>query len=154
MRPRMLVRFAHRYAIVASAYNQKYVEGMVAKAEEELREIEKGVTVERFETPGAFEIPIVVQALAKQHRHDAIIALAVIIQGETDHARLIATSVTDALMRISLETGVPVIHEVLLLKNEQQAIKRCLESEINRGIEAARAAAGAAHVLRQIVHGK
>jgi 6,7-dimethyl-8-ribityllumazine synthase len=63
----------------------------------------------------------------------------VIIEGETAHAALIGHTVTEALMRIMLTTGTPVIHEVPLLANEEQA-SRALEEEINRGTEAARVA--------------
>jgi 6,7-dimethyl-8-ribityllumazine synthase len=64
----------------------------------------------------------------------------VIFKGETGHADLIAASVSDTLCRMSVETLTPVIHGVLLLDNKEQARARCLEEEINRGTEAARAA--------------
>ena len=79
---------------------------------------------------------------------DAIIALGVIIEGDTAHARLIADAVTRSLMDISLAHEVPVIHEVLLVANDEQARRRCIEPEMNRGIEAARAAVGAALALK------
>ena len=84
-------------------------------------------------------------------------ALGVILQGETAHAQHLGQSVTDALQQISLEHGIPVIHAVLSLKNEAQARKRCLEDEINRGTEAARAAIEMANLiadLREIAMGK
>ena len=91
--------------------------------------------------PGAFEIPLIAQEVALRGGVDAIIALGVIIEGETQHAALVARAVTDALQQVSLAQHVPVIHEVLLLKNEEQARARCLGEEINRGTEAARTAA-------------
>ena len=93
-----------------------------------------------YEVPGAFEIPLVVQEVAARGGIDAIIALGVIIEGETAHAALIARTVTDSLQRIALTQRLPVIHEVLLVKNEEQARARCLGPEFNRGMEAARVA--------------
>ena len=103
-----------------------------------------------FTVPGAFEIPIVVREKARQGNVDAIVALGVILQGETAHAQHLGQVVTQALQQISLEHGVPVIHAVLSLKNEEQARKRCLEDEINRGTEAARAAVEMANLLAKL----
>ena len=72
---------------------------------------------------------------------DAVIALGVIIRGETEHGDLVGASVTDALQNIAVTHGIPVVHEVLLMDNEEQAEARCMGGEINRGAEAARVAA-------------
>jgi 6,7-dimethyl-8-ribityllumazine synthase len=98
-----------------------------------------------FTVPGAFEIPFIVQEIVERDPAErgyvsAIIALGVIIQGETQHARLIGEAVTRSLLELSLRFHVPIIHEVLLLENEAQARARCLEPEVNRGTEAARIA--------------
>ena len=77
-------------------------------------------------------------------------ALGVILQGETPHAQHLGQSVTHALQQISLAHGVPVINAVLSLNNEEQAQKRCLEDEINRGTEAARAAFEMANLLAEL----
>jgi 6,7-dimethyl-8-ribityllumazine synthase len=81
-----------------------------------------------------------VQEIARRGGVDAIIALGVIIEGETAHASHIGKAVTEALMKISLEFRLPIVHEVLSVKNEEQAEKRCLQDELNRGTEAARVA--------------
>jgi 6,7-dimethyl-8-ribityllumazine synthase len=100
-----------------------------------------------YEVPGAFEVPIVVQAVAERGDVDAVIAFGLLMEGETSHAALISHSVTEALMRIGLATGIPVVHEVLVVTTEEQARARCLEDEINRGTEAARVAIHMAHVM-------
>jgi len=126
-------------AIVASQYNDEFVQGLVQNYEEELRQIMPGAQVYRHSVPGSFEIPLVVQELAQGGNFDAIVAFGVIIQGETKHAELIGGAITQALMDCALQYRLPVLHEVLLVKNEEQARLRCLEKDINRGIEAARA---------------
>jgi 6,7-dimethyl-8-ribityllumazine synthase len=128
------------FAIVASQYNSEYVNGLVDHARRELEAISPSFNITSYEVPGAFEIPLVVQEVATRGGVDAIIALGVIIEGETQHAALVAKSVTNALQQVSLAQRIPVIHEVLLVKNEAQAKARCLDEEINRGTEAARCA--------------
>ena len=112
-----------------------------------LEAIAPNTNVHVYEVPGAFEVPLVVQEVAAKGGIDGVIALGVIIQGQTAHAELVARSVTESLQRIALNHRVPVIHEVLLLQNEEQARVRCLEDELNRGTEAARVAMRMAHVM-------
>jgi 6,7-dimethyl-8-ribityllumazine synthase len=138
------------FAIVYGEYNPEFVNGLVDHAEKELREISHGYEIIKFAVPGAFEIPVVVQELASNQSIDAIIALGVIIEGETAHAALIATSVTNSLQQISLAFRLPVVHEVLLVKTAEQAKKRSLEPELNRGTEAARVAAKMVKVLSDV----
>jgi len=139
-RPRQ-IGLRRTFAIVASQYNSEFVNGLVDHARRELEAISNTFNVVTYEVPGAFEIPLVAQEVASRGGVDALIALGVIIEGETQHAALIARSVTDALQQVGLAQRVPVIHEVLLVKNEAQARARCLDEEINRGTEAARTAA-------------
>ncbi len=106
------------------------------------------VSIERV--PGAFEIPVVVRELARQEKADAVIACGVILKGKTDHARNLSRSVTDALQRIAIDHGVPVINAVLSFDNETQARERCFENKINRGTEVARAAVKIADVMSKL----
>jgi 6,7-dimethyl-8-ribityllumazine synthase len=138
------------FVLVASHFNAKYVQGLVTHCSDELRKLSPASSVTLHRVPGAFEIPIVVKKRAGQGNVDAIVALGVILQGETAHAQHLGQVVTQALQQISLEHGVPVIHAVLSLKNDEQARKRCLEDEINRGTEAARAAVEMANLLAKL----
>jgi len=107
--------------------------------------------VEVYHVPGAFEIPVMAAGVAKSARKpDAIICLGLIIKGETNHADHIGEAVTDGLMRISLDTGVPCIHEVLTVKDEAQAQVRCINPETNRGAEAAHTAVELAVALKAL----
>src|SRR5882762_1615866 len=141
-----------RFHIVASQFNAQYVEGLVDHAEKELRSLTSNTKIFIHRVPGSFEIPVVVRELARTKKADAIIACGVIMRGETNHAKNLSRSVTDALQRIAVDYGVPVINVVLSFDNEDQARERCLENTINRGTEAARAAveiAGAMSKLRK-----
>src|SRR5215211_4274103 len=138
------------FHIVASRFNTQYVDGLINHATDELRTLAPNATISLHRVPGSFEIPVVARELAAQNQADAIIACGIILQGETDHAQNLSRSVTDALQRIAIESGVPVINAVLSFHNEKQARARCLENKINRGTEAARAAVEIANVLSEV----
>jgi 6,7-dimethyl-8-ribityllumazine synthase len=139
-----------RLAIVASKYNERYTDALVDAVIEELGEYLPQARVDLVRVPGAFEIPVTVKALIELEDPTVVIALGVIIQGETAHADLVARSVTDGLQQIALDFRRPIIHEVLLLENEAQAEARCFGREQNRGKEAARAAAAMVEVFGEI----
>ena len=138
------------FLIVASEFNGQYVQGLVDHAINELRALAPNATTSLYRVPGAFEIPVVVRELAARNKADAIIACGVILQGETNHAQNLSRSVTDALQRIAVDHGVPVINVVLSFDTEEQAVARCLENKINRGTEAARAAVEIAKVMADV----
>ena len=125
-----------RFALVVSVFNREYTDALLSSAQAAL----KGHELKVMRVPGAFEIPLQVQRFARTKRYDAVLALGVIWQGKTLHAEEILRAVTDALMRISLETDVPVIHEVLAVSTEAEARARCMGVKLNRGHEAAQAA--------------
>ncbi len=135
------------FQIVASQFNAQYVQGLVDHAAEELHELAPEAAIFIHRVPGSFEIPVVVRELARKKEGDAIIACGVIMQGETNHAKNLSSSVTDALQRIAIDHGVPVINVVLSFDNDVQARERCLENRINRGTEGARAAVEIASVM-------
>ncbi len=150
IRPRVATKTSLSLAIVASQYNNTYVQPLIEFATAEINELEPRANVSLVRVPGAFEIPLAVKLVARRKQCDGIIALGVVLQGETAHAELIARSVTEALMRLALEFSVPVIHEVLFLKNEEQAKARCLGPKLNRGLEAARVAVAMARTVKQL----
>jgi 6,7-dimethyl-8-ribityllumazine synthase len=139
-----------KFCIVASQFNAPCVQGLVDHAEKELRDLTRNATIAIHRVPGSFEIPVAVCEIALREKADAIIACGVIMQGETNHAKNLSRSVTDALQRIAVDYGVPVINVVLSFDDETQARERCLENKINRGTEAARAAVEIVNVMSEL----
>ena len=138
------------FPIVAGQFNSTYVQGLIDHFTAELRVLAPAATTTLIQVPGSFEIPVVVRELALRKRADAVIAIGVILKGETNHAENLSRSVTDALQRISVTHGIPVINAVLTFDDEDQARVRCLENEINRGTEAARAAVEISNVISKL----
>jgi len=139
-----------RICIVASKYNEKFTDSLVENAIDELGELIPMARIDLIRVPGAFEIPVAVAVVLDRQEINCIIALGLIIRGDTGHADLVAASVTDALQNLAVSSRIPIIHEVLLVNDEKQAHSRCIGASMNRGREAARAAGGMVDVFSEI----
>jgi 6,7-dimethyl-8-ribityllumazine synthase len=125
-----------RIGIVASRFNQDVTDLLLKGAVEAL--LEAGVTDDHIVTvsvPGAFEIPGTAQVLAA--RVDAVVCLGAVIRGETEHFTYVASGVQQGVVRVSLDTGVPVIFGILTTENLEQALDRAGGELGNKGAEAA-----------------
>ncbi len=140
-----------RFVIVASRFNQRYVDSMLAAARAELRRA-RADSIEVFRVPGAFEIPVVAARLAglRPTPFAAIMCLGVIFRGETTHAQHIGEAVSLALAQLQTARQVPIIHGVYLFENQEQARVRCLDKNHNRGRELARTALEMAALMRTL----
>jgi 6,7-dimethyl-8-ribityllumazine synthase len=139
-----------RICIVASKYNEQFTDALVDNAIEELSNLIPMARIDLIRVPGAFEVPVAVANVLDRQQVNCVIALGLIIRGDTQHADLVAASVTDGLQRIAIDHLVPVIHEVLLVDDEKQAYARCIADSKNRGREAARAAGSIIDVIAEI----
>ena len=140
-----------KFAVVVSRFNSELTEQLAADAIQCLEE--NGVAaadIEKFQVPGAYEIPVVVNELAKSGKYNALIALGVVVEGETPHAQMIGESTGIALLDIAREYSVPVINEIVGTRNWEQAVARCTRSRTSRGWYAAEAAIETANVLKKI----
>lgn len=150
--PRVLGSVRRTFALVASQYNARFVQGLINNTVEEFARLDPAARVTLHQVPGAFEIPLAAQELLLLPNSEiaVVIALGVILQGDTDHADHIARSVTDGLQQLALANRVPVINQVLTCHTEEQAQARCLDKPFNRGIEAARTAISMTQMLTQL----
>src|SRR5207247_4649464 len=125
--PRPIVIDGKRtFIIVASQFNARYVEGLVDHAKQELHVLAPNAAVSVQRVPGAFEIPIVVGELASKGMANALIACGVILKGKTDYGQNLRRSFIDALPRVAIGHGVPVINAVLSFDNATHARDTCL----------------------------
>jgi len=138
------------FGIVAARYNSELVEALLGTVLKQLAAAgvkEKRITVARV--PGSHEVPVVAQWLAQDGKRDCVIALGVLIGGDTNHHEMVGQSVSNALQQVSLATRTPVINGVIVADNLKQAQARCTGS-INRGAEFARAALEMAALKRTL----
>ncbi|MFD0895895.1 6,7-dimethyl-8-ribityllumazine synthase [Luteolibacter ambystomatis] len=139
-----------RICIVASKYNEQYTDALVENTVEELGVLVPQARVDLIRVPGAFEIPVTIANVLDREPPACVIALGLIIRGGTDHADQIATSITQSLQQLAIQSKRPVIHEVLLVNDEKQAYARCIGANLNRGREAARAAASMIDIFMEL----
>ncbi len=136
--------------IVASQYNSEFTDALVENTHEELSELAANAYIDLVRVPGAFEVPAMVEAVMRGEKPECVIALGLIIRGQTSHGDLVADSVTQALQKIAVDHATPIIHEVLLVDDEKQAYARCIGNKLNRGREAARAAVAVTDTFQQL----
>ena len=138
-----------RLAIVASTWHSEICDALLAGARKVATEsgIDNPTVVRVL---GAIEIPVVAQELARSH--DAVVALGVVIRGQTPHFDYVCDAVTQGLTRVSLDESTPVANGVLTTNNEEQALDRAglPDSAEDKGAQATAAALATALTLRDL----
>lgn len=139
-----------RVGIVAARFNAGLVDGLRVRARAVL--IAAGVRekdIVEVRVPGSHEVPWAAQQLAAAKRFDCVLALGVLIGGDTNHHEMVGDSVSHALQQVAIGTGVPVINGVIVTNTMAQARARCV-GKIDRGAEFARAALEMATLRRNL----
>lgn len=139
-----------RIAVVAARFNETLVDTLLARVVAGLRAA--GVKAGRIDVhrvPGSHEVPWAAARLAAARRYDCVVALGVLIGGDTNHHEMVGQSVSHALQAIAVDSGVPVINGVIVTATLAQAKARCT-GKINRGAEFAHAALAMAALNRQL----
>lgn len=140
-----------KIALVASRFNDFIVDKLIGGAVDCLVRHganQKDLTLVRV--PGAFEMPVAVQRLARSGKYQGIVCLAAVIRGATPHFDIVAGECAKGLAQVSLETGVPLGFGVLTCDTLEQAIERAGSKAGNKGVEAAAALIETVRVLQQL----
>ncbi len=136
-----------RVGIAVSSWNQAITDSMLEAAIDRCEELGVGeITVLRV--PGALELPLASQALAKDH--DAVIAIGTVVKGETDHYEIVVRESTRGVSGVALQSGVPVANAILAVHDYALAVARSGDNDANKGVEAAEAAVITANALQQL----
>lgn len=137
-----------RLAILVSRFNEDVTKGLRKGAEAWLAERDIH-HVDIFDAPGAFELPVMAQALARQPKYEGVICLGCVIKGDTAHFEFISLGATLGIMNAQLETGKPISFGILTTYHNDQAVARSRQDAHNKGREAAAACLETIAFLRQ-----
>ncbi len=136
-----------RVGIVVGRFNQNIGDGLLASSIAELVNLgvqAKDVCV--ITVPGALEIPLVLQTMARSGHYDALIALGAVIRGETYHFEIVSNESCAGITRVQLDTGVPIANGILTCENDDQALARMAQ----KGADCALAVVEMVNGLRKI----
>jgi 6,7-dimethyl-8-ribityllumazine synthase len=140
-----------RIGIVCSRFNEYVVNALLNGATRALESCgvpRNNVTVAWV--PGAYEIPLVANTMATSGRYDGLVTLGAVIRGETSHFEYVAGPCAEGIMRVQIDTGIPVGFGVITVENVEQANARSRPDETNKGFEAALGTIEMIHTLRAV----
>lgn len=140
-----------RIGIVAARFNEIITKSLVAGAVDGLTR--HGVAREDIAlawVPGAFEIPLVARKMAEKGTFDAIICVGAVIRGATPHFDYVAGQAASGIASVSLETGIPIIFDVLTTNTIDEALERAGTKAGNKGFDGAMCAIEMVNVIKQI----
>lgn len=138
-----------RVGIIAGRFNEFISSKLVGGAEDALkRHGVDGDNIDLAWTPGAYEMPLVAQKMAKSGKYDAILTLGAVIKGSTPHFDYVCAEVSKGVASVSLETGVPVVFGVLTTNTIEEAIERAGTKAGNKGFDAGMTAIEMVNLLK------
>ena len=140
-----------RVAFACGRFNDVITQRLLDAARARLTDLGiKADDVTEVWAPGAFELPLVAKVLAESGRHDAVVTLGAVIRGGTPHFEYVAGECAAGVLRVGLDTGVPVVFGVLTVDTVEQAMERSVEGAGNKGAESAETAVEMATLLKGI----
>ncbi|MFC1509718.1 6,7-dimethyl-8-ribityllumazine synthase [Candidatus Omnitrophota bacterium] len=146
-----LVAKGKKFGIIASRFNDfitnRLLDGCVDTL---LRHGAKESDIDAVWVPGAFEITLLAQRMAKSKKYDAVICLGTVIRGATPHFDYIAGETAKGIAHVSFATGVPTIFGIITAESIEQAIERAGTKEGNKGRDAATSAIEMANLVEEI----
>lgn len=142
-----------KLAVVAASWHEQVMGGLIAGAQRAAAAA--GAEVQLFRVPGSFELPVACQRAAAAG-YPAVVALGVIIRGDTPHFEYVSAAATQGLTQVALESRVPIGFGLLTCDNEEQAIERAglPDSIEDKGAEAVTAVLGTLATLQAIDAGR
>jgi 6,7-dimethyl-8-ribityllumazine synthase len=143
-----LLRLENKKTIIVSTSYHKYITGSMATDFID-HSGESISNIGFIESPGAFELPLIIKIVLEKYKPEIILALGCIIKGDTSHDEYLSSSVINGLRNLSLEFEKPVINGVLTTNTEQQAIDRA-GIKFNKGSEYAKAREDLLNIFRTI----
>lgn len=146
-----LIAKGKKFGVIVSRFNDFITKELIAGCTDTLlRHGAEEKDIALVWVPGAFEIPLAAQKIAKSKAYDAVICLGTIIRGATPHFEFIASEVAKGVAQVSHETGLPVIFGVITADTIEQAIERAGTKDGNKGRDAALSAIEMANLLENI----
>ena len=133
-----------RIGIVASRFNEEITGELLRRAQAEARKL--GVEATVLQVPGALEIPVALQWMAQSGRYEALVAVGVVIRGDTYHFQVVANESARGVSEVALESGVPVANAILTTDTEAQA-----KARLDKGAEGVRVAVEMAKLKASIL---
>lgn len=140
-----------KVGIVVARFNEFITNKLLGGAVDGLTR--HGVADENITTawvPGAFEIPLIAEKMAKSGKYDAIICLGAVIRGATSHYDYVCNEVSKGVAQVGLQAGIPVLFGVVTTENIEQAIERAGTKAGNKGYDCALSAIEMANLIQQI----
>ena len=148
---KLVAKDGMKVGIVASRFNEIIVNKLLGGAVDGL--VRHGVDEKNITAvwvPGAFEIPLIAEKMAKSGKYDAIIAVGAVIRGSTSHYDYVCNEVSKGIAQVGLTTGVPVLFGVITTENIEQAIERAGSKAGNKGYDCALSAIEMVNLIEKL----
>lgn len=140
-----------KFCIVISRFNDFIGSKLLEGAIDTFKRLNvKDENIDVIWVPGAFEIPVVVQKVAKSGKYNAIVTLGAIIKGSTSHYDYVCAELSKGIASVSMSTGVPVLFGVLTTDTIEQAVERAGTKAGNKGAACAQSAIEMSNLLKNI----